>query len=122
MESPSLERLPIIGIPAWFRDLAGNRFHMAPDEYVQAVVGGVKAIPVIIPVLGDAIDLQMLLQRLDGILVTGSPSNVEPSRYGGSPSAPGTLHDPARDAANLAVIPAAVTAGIPLLAICRGFQ
>jgi putative glutamine amidotransferase len=66
--------------------------------------------------------LEALLDRLDGILITGSQSNVEPARYGGGPSDPGTLHDPSRDASNLPLIQAAIEAGIPLLAICRGCQ
>jgi len=53
---------------------------------------------------------------------TGSPSNVEPHRYRGPPSAPGTLHDPARDATTLPLIRKAVGAGVPVLGICRGFQ
>ena len=55
-------------------------------------------------------------------MLPGSPSNVEPQHYGGPASAPGTLHDPARDATTLPLIPQAIAAGIPLLAICRGFQ
>ena len=58
----------------------------------------------------------------DGILFTGSPSNVEPHHYAGPPSAPGTLHDPHRDAITLPLIPAAVRAGVPVFGICRGFQ
>lgn len=54
--------------------------------------------------------------------MTGSPSNVEPHRYRGPASAPGTLHDPQRDATTLPLIPRAVAAGVPVLAICRGFQ
>jgi putative glutamine amidotransferase len=62
------------------------------------------------------------LERLDGLLFTGSYSNVEPARYDGPPSADGTWHDPARDAFSLTLIPAALERGLPLLAICRGFQ
>jgi gamma-glutamyl-gamma-aminobutyrate hydrolase PuuD len=60
--------------------------------------------------------------RCDGLLLTGSESNVEPHHYGGPASAPGTLHDPNRDATTLPLIPRAVAAGLPVLAICRGFQ
>ena len=63
-----------------------------------------------------------LLGRLDGLMFTGSASNVEPHHYSGPPSAPGTLHDPARDATTLPLIRKAVAAGIPVLGICRGFQ
>ena len=63
-----------------------------------------------------------LLTRLDGLVFTGSPSNVEPHLYQGPPSEPGTLHDPARDATTLPLIRKAVGAGVPVLGICRGFQ
>jgi len=78
--------------------------------------------PVLVPALGPDIDLPSLLDACDGLLLTGSPSNVEPHHYGGPASEPGTLHDPNRDATTLPLIPRAVAAGLPVLAICRGFQ
>ena len=63
-----------------------------------------------------------LLDACDGLLLTGSASNVEPHHYGGPASQPGTLHDPNRDATTLPLIPQAIAAGLPVLAICRGFQ
>jgi len=68
------------------------------------------------------VDLADFLGRIDGLLLTGSLSNVEPHHYGGSPSLPGTLHDPERDATTLPLIRQAVRAGVPVFAICRGFQ
>ena len=83
---------------------------------------GAKAMPVLIPALGSEIDLPSLLEACDGLLLTGSASNVEPHHYGGPASEPGTLHDPNRDATTLPLIPRAIAAGLPVLAICRGFQ
>lgn len=113
---------PLIGIPADRRLLGHHYFHCVGEKYVNAVAAGADAIPVLIPALGDALNLSELLERLDGILLTGSPSNVEPHRYSGPPSAEGTLHDPQRDATTLPLIPRVVQSGMPLLAICRGFQ
>ena len=95
---------------------------MVGEKYIRAVAEGADAVPVLIPAFGMDTGLQDLLDQFDGILLTGSPSNVEPHRYGGPASAPGTLHDPDRDATTLSLIPLAVAAGIPVLAICRGFQ
>ena len=81
-----------------------------------------SAAPVLIPALAEELGFDELLERLDGLLFTGSPSNVEPQHYQGPPSAPGTLHDPARDATTLPLIRKAVEAGVPVLGICRGFQ
>jgi putative glutamine amidotransferase len=75
-----------------------------------------------IPAFGDHLDIAQVLGNVDGLLFTGSPSNVEPHRYGGAPSMPGTLHDPERDATTLPLITAALKAGVPVLALCRGFQ
>src|SRR5205085_2158297 len=90
--------------------------------YVRATDLVVGAVPVLLPANGPAVDILTLLDRLDGIILTGSRSNVQPTLYGGPPHAEGTPEDPARDAAVLPLIRAAVAEGIPLLAICRGFQ
>lgn len=117
-----MSRLPVIGIPA-DRKLCGKHFfHMVGEKYIEAVAAGAKALPLLIPALGSGIDLPSLLDACDGLLLTGSPSNVEPRHYGGPASAPGTLHDPNRDATTLPLIPRAIAAGLPVLAICRGFQ
>jgi putative glutamine amidotransferase len=117
-----MSRKPLIGIPA-DRRLSGNHyFHMVGEKYIEAVAGGADAVPVLVPALGTELDLSSLLDVCDGLLLTGSASNVEPHRYGGPASVPGTLHDPNRDATTLPLIPQAVAAGLPVLAICRGFQ
>jgi putative glutamine amidotransferase len=115
-------RKPLIGIPADRRLLGDHYFHCVGEKYIQAVVEGAQAHAVLIPSLGETFDVRELLADFDGILLTGSASNVEPHRYHGPTSDPGTLHDPLRDATTLPMIPHVVAAGMPLLAICRGFQ
>ncbi len=95
---------------------------MVGEKYIHAVALGASALPVLVPALGPDLDLAALLDECDGLLLTGSASNVEPQHYGGPASAPGTLHDPNRDATTIPLIPQAVAAGVPVLAICRGFQ
>ena len=92
------------------------------DTYVKAVVQGAGAMPWVMPPLGSALVLDDFLARVDGLLLTGSLSNVEPCHYAGEPSDPGTLHDPSRDETTLPLIRRALTLGVPLLGICRGFQ
>lgn len=113
---------PLIGVPACFRSIGESPFHVCGDKYVRAVSDGAGGVPLLIPALGGALEMEDLVGRLDGLLITGSPSNVEPHRYGGPASEPGTLHDPARDATTLPLILAALEMGVPLLGICRGFQ
>ncbi len=97
-------------------------FHCVGEKYIAAVAEGAQAVPVLIPSLGDGLEARELLADFDGILLTGSPSNVAPHYYGGAASEPGTLHDAHRDATTLPMIPRVIEAGLPLLAICRGFQ
>lgn len=102
--------------------VGAHPFHMVGEKYARAVMEAAGAAPLLIPALAEELRFDELLERLDGLLFTGSPSNVEPHRYQGPPSAPGTLHDPARDATTLPLIRKAVDAGVPVFGICRGFQ
>lgn len=97
-------------------------FHAAAEPYVRAVPEGAGGLPVILPSLGSGLDLDALVARLDGLLLTGSPSNVQPERYRGHTPRPETLLDPRRDATTLPLIDKALEAGLPVLAICRGHQ
>ena len=113
---------PLIGVISDRRLYDHHHFHLVGEKYLAAIVQGADGYPVAVPSLAGEFDVLEAMDRLDGHLLTGSPSNVEPRQYGGEPSKRGTLHDPERDQAALALIPAAVKAGLPMLAICRGFQ
>jgi len=113
---------PLIGVTCDIRDNGGSPFHMAGHKYLTAIADGAGGHAVLIPSLADHTELTALLSRLDGILCTGSPSNVLPAHYGQGESREGTLHDPARDALSLPMIGRAIALGVPVLAICRGIQ
>ncbi|WJN59362.1 gamma-glutamyl-gamma-aminobutyrate hydrolase family protein [Pseudomonas sp. SO81] len=115
-------RLPLIGVTACTKQVGLHPNHIVGDKYVRAVAVGAEGLPLVIPALGELIDQPTLLASIDGLLFTGSPSNVEPHHYSGPASAPGTAHDIARDATTLPLIRQAIAAGIPVLGICRGFQ
>ena len=112
----------MIGVVSDRRMVGEHPFHMVGEKYLRAVADGADAYPLALPSLSDGFDVLDILDRLDGLFLTGSPSNVEPHHYLGDPSEPGTWHDPHRDVAALALIPAAIRVGMPLMAICRGFQ
>jgi len=114
--------LPFIGIPCCVRSIHERPFHTVSDRYPNAVIEAAGCLPVLIPAVGPQVDISAVLDRLDGLLITGSPSNVEPMHYGGLPSREGTLHDPDRDATTLPLIREAVRRDLPVLAICRGIQ
>lgn len=125
------DSLPVVGIPADVRTIDIHPFHAVGEKYINAVAHGAGALPLLLPAVGEGHDLAALddrfaveewIARLDGLFLPGSPSNVEPQRYGGPPSAAGTLYDAQRDATALPLIEAAFDAGLPLLAVCRGIQ
>ena len=113
---------PLVGVISDRRLQGPHPFHMVGEKYLAAVADAAGGYPVGLPLLSGGFDVLDILDRLDGLLLTGSPSNVEPHHYLGDPSEPGTWHDPERDLAALALIPAAIRVGMPVLAICRGFQ
>jgi putative glutamine amidotransferase len=116
----STPKTPMVGIPACARLVNGVLRHDTPARYAAAVLGGAGAVPVMIPPLGEP-ELPVL-DRLDGLLLSGSASNVHPDHYAGGESRTPDLHDLERDATTLRLIPEAIARGIPVLAICRGIQ
>lgn len=113
---------PIVAVSTDFRHFDNYDWHAAPHQYVQAVlkVGGLC--PLLVPSLGDALDLDSILAAVDGVMVTGSKSNVHPGLYGGDASEGNGPYDPARDATTLPLLRRALELGVPVLAICRGLQ
>ena len=109
----------LVGLPACARMVAGRLQHATPARYGAALLGGSGAVPVLIPPIGAA--ALPILDRLDGLLLPGSPSNVEPHHYAAPDETPDD-HDPARDGTTLPLIREALRRGIPILAICRGIQ
>jgi putative glutamine amidotransferase len=115
-------RRPIVGIPACIKMLGEHPFHAAGAKYIDAVADAAGCIPLILPAIGERLDFGQVLGLIDGLLLTGSVSNVAPERYGQPPAHPDLKTDMERDATTFPLILAALEAGIPLLGICRGFQ
>jgi putative glutamine amidotransferase len=115
----------MVWLPADHR-LLGDHGHQMPflllgDKYARAVKVGAQAQPVMFP-LADAEQIDELLSLVDGVMLTGSPSNVHPSHFQEEVADPSLPLDPARDTLTLALVKACVHQGVPLLGICRGFQ
>lgn len=113
---------PLVAIPADLRELDGALWHAVTVQYVNAAVLGAEVMPVLVPALEKGADIDALLDRMDGVLISGSRSNVHPSLYHGQATEAHGPFDPARDATSLPLIARAIERGIPLLAICRGIQ
>jgi len=111
---------PVIGIIGCNRTVEGEPAHIVKARYVEAVQNFAGAIPLICPSINDASDAGAIVSRLDAILLTGSNSNIEPSRYGASEGR--MPFDTNRDAMSHALIHAAMAAGKPVFGVCRGLQ
>ncbi len=113
---------PIVALPADIRELDGAIWHATPNQYVQAALKVAEVMTFIIPAFEEGNDIDAILDRVDGVLVSGSATNVHPSLYGKQAAESDGPFDPARDATSLPLIRRAIDRGIPLLAICRGIQ
>lgn len=113
---------PLVGLPADTQLQHGHLFHSVGDKYLRAVAEVADCLPVMIPALADAVDLDHVLAHLDGVLMTGAVSNVHPPRYGETPSVDHEPYDLLRDDLTLALIRRCLERAIPLFCICRGFQ
>lgn len=121
---------PRIGIPVDVRAVGDDAMHVVGEKYIAAVAHGAEAVPRLLPALGEGAEMASLeetiapedvLEGLDGLFLTGSPSNLAPSFYDDAAAEIGPF-DSQRDATTLPLLRAALDRGLPVLAVCRGFQ
>lgn len=94
--------------------------HVVGQKYIDAVrLAG--CLPLVVP-SASADEIDELLALADGVFLTGSPSNVHPDHFGEAVLDESLPLDPVRDGWTLPLIPRALALGVPLFAICRGFQ
>lgn len=115
-------RKPIVLLPADVKPIGEHPFHAVGQKYILAVAQAAQATPLLIPAISEHLNMDDLLASADGILFTGSPANIHPSHFGQAVHNAELPLDPARDALTLKLMRAAIDAGVPVLAICRGFQ
>ena len=115
-------QLPVVGIACDRRMIGDHAFHVVGEKYIAAVRDGAGVLPFLIPVLDPPITPDQLLPHVDGLLFTGSLSNVAPHHYGGHEPRDPKLLDEARDASTLPLMRIAEKTAMPMFAICRGFQ
>jgi putative glutamine amidotransferase len=119
---PQLSRKPLVWLPACHRNLDlddPGGYTVLADRYAAAVTElGLQ--PVLFP-MAEAEDIPCLLPLVDGVLLTGSPSNVEATHFGAT-ALPTDLLDPRRDKLTMRLVRAALDAAVPLFGVCRGLQ
>lgn len=115
---------PLICVSANAIEAAHRRHlvHATGERNVHSLVRMVDCIPLLLPPVGAAMDIGELLSRVDGVVLTGGRSNVEPHHYGGPPFPPDEIVDPARDTLVLPLVRACIAARVPVFGICRGIQ
>lgn len=111
---------PVLGVIACQRTVGTEPAQAVMERYIRSAMVHADVAALIVPSLPDLMSAAEVAPRLDGILLTGSPSNVDPARYqdeGGEGP-----FDPGRDEIALTLVQRMIDAGRPVFGICRGFQ
>ncbi|MEO0544282.1 MAG: gamma-glutamyl-gamma-aminobutyrate hydrolase family protein [Pseudomonadota bacterium] len=114
--------IPIVAVVSDTLIESGYHWHAGKNSYLSAAFDVAGVLPLLVPAFGEAIDFDGLLERVDGVMLTGHKSNVHPQNYGQESTAKQEPFDERRDATSLPLIRRAVAKGVPLFAICRGIQ
>ena len=122
MENNKIPKLPVVGVPTCRHKIGDLDYDCTQHKYLAALYKSANVLPLQIPLFGDRVEIDIILESVDGILLTGSHSNIHPRYYENTDQEPDFKIDVERDDTVLRLIKPAVEQGIPLLAICRGFQ
>ena len=122
MNTAAVKRDAIVLIRACSNFVGRHPSHTVQRKYADAVFYGSNCTPLFFPAMGSELRVDVLLDNVHGVFLSGSPSNVDAGLYGEHVSHPHLPQDPLRDGVTLPLIRAAVARGIPILGVCRGFQ
>ena len=111
---------PVLGVIACNRMVGTESAQAVMDRYIRAAMTYADVAALIVPSLPDLMTAAEVAPRLDGILLTGSPSNVATARYG-EDGGDGPFDD-ARDEIALSMVSRMIESQKPVFGICRGFQ
>jgi len=114
---------PVLGVVCCTRIVGVEPAQAVMNRYVAAAMAYGDVAALLVPSLPDLMSAREVAPRLDGLLLTGSPSNVAPERYGqgDAPDAEGPF-DLGRDAMTAGLIEAMTALGRPVFGVCRGLQ
>lgn len=113
---------PVVAVSTDVRQFENYTWHATPRQYLDAAISVAGVLPLLVPSFGERLDLESLIANIDGIILTGSKTNIDPTLYGLEATEENGPYDRDRDATTIPLIRLALEHGVPLLAICRGLQ
>lgn len=117
-----MSTFPLIGLSSCIAMRGEGAYHEVKNQYHEAILDCTNAVAVSVPAMAEKMDLDAYVDALDGLVLTGSLSNVHPSRYGMGESEAAEPYDQRRDEVTFTLLEKGLAAGLPILCICRGFQ
>jgi putative glutamine amidotransferase len=113
---------PVLGVISCNRAVDHQDAQVVMTRYLNSALAYADAAALLVPAMPKLMQAREVAPRLDGLLLTGTPSNLDPKRYGElTDDAPGPF-DPERDEMTARLIEAMLDLGKPVFGICRGFQ
>ena len=120
MNRPAVNR-PMIGISCRLEKRDEADWFYLQREYAEAVYAA-GGLPVLVPLLADPEYTDGLVARLDGVVLSGSSSDVDPARYHADRGPHVKVIHLEKDAVDIAMVRLALETRKPLLGICFGTQ
>ena len=112
----TVAKRPVIGVLCCNETL-GRPVQTVATRFVAPLARFSDSTVMLVPAVRDAVDIAVLTSLLDGVLLTGSRSNVAPERYGGAALPEGQHIDRERDEVALALAGRLIEAGKPVFGI-----
>jgi putative glutamine amidotransferase len=113
---------PVLGVISCNRAVDHQDAQVVMTRYLNSALAYADAAALLVPAMPELMRAREVAPRLDGLLLTGTPSNLDPKRYGELiDDAPGPF-DAERDEMTSRLIEAMLDLGKPVFGICRGFQ
>ena len=111
---------PLVGIAPNFKTIEGATQYALKPNYAK-IVSDSGAIPVVLPLVGNRQEARDVLERVQGLLLTGG-LDIDPTHYGQAARHPDMIAPRERTESDFAYVREAKDRGLPTLGICLGTQ
>ena len=115
---------PVIGVLSNTKVIDGKPSQEVGEKYINALMETTNCLPLVIPSSLKNNDeyIDNVINRLDGLYLTGSKSNIYPKSYGQEPKENDKPFDQLRDSVAFSLINKAIKKTVPIFGLCRGIQ